>query len=69
MFQSVGTIEEMLTSLTHQMRIYLADMPRQVRGEIDLLRSDALPPSTAEVVLRDPTWPPERRIAPPAPPS
>ena len=52
-FQSVGTIEEMLTSLTHQMRIYLADMPRQVRGEIDLLRSDALPPSTAEVVLRD----------------
>jgi hypothetical protein len=53
LFQSVGTIEDMLTSLTHQMRIYLADMPRQVRGEIDLLRSDALPPSTAEAVLRD----------------
>ena len=52
-FQSVGTIEEMLISLTHQMRIYLADMPRQVRGEIDLLRSDAVPPSTLEAVLRD----------------
>jgi hypothetical protein len=52
-FQSVGTIEEMLVSLTNQMRIYLADMPRQVRGEIDLLRSDSLPPSTAEAVLRD----------------
>jgi hypothetical protein len=35
------------------MRIYLADMPGQVRGEIDLLRSDALPPSTVEVLLRD----------------
>jgi nucleoside-diphosphate-sugar epimerase len=40
-FQSVGTIEEMLTSLTHQMRIYLADLPRQVRGEIDLLQPGA----------------------------
>jgi hypothetical protein len=52
-FQSVGTIEEMLISLTHQMRIYAADLPRQVRGEIDLLRSDSLPPSTVESVLRD----------------
>ena len=52
-FQSVGTIEEMLISLTHQVRIYLADLPRQMRGEIDLLRSDALPPSAVEAVLRD----------------
>lgn len=52
-FQSVGTIEEMLTSLAHQLRIYAADVPRQVRGEIDLLRSDSLPPSTVESVLRD----------------
>jgi hypothetical protein len=52
-FQSVGTIEEMLTSLAHQLRIYAADLPRQVRGEIDLLRSDAVPPSTLESVLRD----------------
>ena len=44
-FQSVGTIEDMLISLTHQVRIYLGDLPRQVRGEIDLLRSDALPPA------------------------
>ena len=53
LFQSVGTIEEMLISLTNQMRIYLADMPKQVRGEVDLLRSDSLPPSTVEVLLRD----------------
>ena len=52
-FQSVGTMEEMLVSLTHQMRIYLADLPRQMRGEVDLLRSDALPPSAVEGVLRD----------------
>jgi len=42
--QSVGTIEEMMSSLSHQARIYLADLPRQIRGEIDLLRTDLLPP-------------------------
>ena len=42
-FQSVGTIEELLQSLAQQARIYLADLPKQVRGEIDLLRADALP--------------------------
>jgi hypothetical protein len=47
-FQSVGTIEDMLTSLAQQMRIYLADLPKQVRGEVDLLRSDTLPPSAVE---------------------
>ena len=52
-FQSVGTIEEMLVSLSSQLRIYAADLPRQVRGEIDLLRSDAVPPSTLDAVLRD----------------
>jgi len=52
-FQSVGTIEDMLTSLAQQMRIYLADLPKQVRGEVDLLRSDTLPPSAVEAVLRD----------------
>jgi len=43
-FESVGTIEEVLTNLSTQLRIYLGDLPRQVRGEIDLLRTDALPP-------------------------
>ena len=43
-FESVGTIEEVLTNLSTQLRLFLGDLPRQVRGEIDLLRSDALPP-------------------------
>src|SRR5262245_49080308 len=42
--QAVGSIEEMVNSLSQQARIYVADLPRQVRGEIDLLRSDVLPP-------------------------
>ena len=42
-FQSVGTLEELTVTLAQQARIYLADMPRQVRGELDLLRSDLLP--------------------------
>ena len=42
-FQSVGTMEELAIGLSQQARIYLADLPRQVRGEIDLLRSDVLP--------------------------
>jgi hypothetical protein len=42
-FQSVATVEELLVSLSQQVRIYMADLPRQVRGELDLLRSDMLP--------------------------
>jgi len=41
--ESVGTIEDLAISLSQQARIYLADLPRQVRGELDLLRSDMLP--------------------------
>ncbi len=44
MVQSVGTMEELAVSLSQQMRIYLGDLPRQVRGEVDLMRSDILPP-------------------------
>ena len=40
MFQSVGTMEELAISLSQQARIYLADLPRQVRGEVDLMRAD-----------------------------
>ena len=39
MFESVGTIEELAVSLSQQARIYLADLPRQVRGEVDLMRA------------------------------
>jgi hypothetical protein len=41
-FQSVGTMEELAISLSQQARIYLADLPRQVVGEVDLMRSDLL---------------------------
>ncbi len=41
-FQSVGTMEDLAVSLSQQARIYLADLPRQVRGEVDLMRSDML---------------------------
>jgi hypothetical protein len=44
MLQSVGTMEDLAVDLSHQARIYLADLPRQVRGEVDLMRSDILPP-------------------------
>ena len=44
MVQSVGTMEELAVSLSQQARIYLGDLPRQVRGEVDLMRSDILPP-------------------------
>ncbi len=40
--QSVGTMEEVAISLSQQMRIYLADLPRQMRGEADLMRTDML---------------------------
>jgi hypothetical protein len=38
------TIEELAVSLSQQARIYLADLPRQVRGEVDLIRLDMLSP-------------------------
>ena len=41
-FQSVGTLEELAVTLSSQMRIYLADLPRQVRGEVDLMRADIM---------------------------
>lgn len=41
--QSIGTMEDLALSLSQQARIYLADLPRQVRGELDLMRSDILP--------------------------
>ena len=52
-FQSVGTIEEVLQSLAQQARIYLADLPKQVRGEIDLLRADVLPTDTLATAQGD----------------
>jgi hypothetical protein len=52
-FESVGSIEEVLASLSTQLRIYLSDLPRQVRGEIDLLRADALPPDDFASMQRD----------------
>jgi hypothetical protein len=45
-FQSVGSMEQLLQSLAQQARIYLADLPKQVRGELDLLRADVLPTDT-----------------------
>jgi len=41
-FQSVGTIEELAVTLSQQARIYLADLPRQIQGEVDLMRSDLM---------------------------
>lgn len=43
MFQTVGTMEDLAVSLSQQARIYLADLPRQVQGEVDLIRADILP--------------------------
>ena len=40
--QSVGTMEDLAISLSQQARIYLADLPRQIRGEVDLMLSDML---------------------------
>ena len=42
MFQSVGTMEGLAIGLSQQLRIDLAELPRQVRGEVDLMRSDIL---------------------------
>jgi hypothetical protein len=51
--QSVGTMEELAFTLSQQARIYLADLPRQVRGEVDLLRSDVLPSETVASIQGD----------------
>ena len=47
--QSVGTMEELAFTLSQQARIYLADLPRQVQAEVELLRSDVLPPEERRV--------------------
>jgi hypothetical protein len=41
--QSVGTMEDLALSLSQQARVYMADLPRQLRAELDLIRSDLLP--------------------------
>ena len=51
--QSVGTMEELALTLSQQARIYLADLPKQVRGEVDLLRSDVLPAETVGSMQAD----------------
>ena len=51
--QSLGTIEELTSTLSQQLRIYLADMPRQIRGEADLMRSDMLSAQEFGPVLGD----------------
>jgi hypothetical protein len=52
-FQSVGTIEEVVSNLSQQGRIYLAELPRQVQGELDLLRSEVLPPERLDSLQSD----------------
>ncbi len=51
--QSVGTMEDLAVSLSQQVRIYLADLPRQVRGELELIRSDILPAEDVASMQRD----------------
>jgi hypothetical protein len=51
--QSVGTMEDLALSLSQQVRIYLADLPRQVRGELELIRSDILPAEDVASMQRD----------------
>lgn len=53
MFQTVGTMEELAIGLSRQARLYLADLPRQVGGEVDLMRSDVLPPETVASMQSD----------------
>lgn len=52
-FQSVGTMEDLMLGLSQQARIYLADMPRNVRGEVDLLRDEILPADTLASMQND----------------
>ena len=51
--QSIGTMEDVVLSLSQQARIYVADLPRQVKGELDLMRADILPAETLASVLGD----------------
>jgi hypothetical protein len=51
--ESVGTLEELAVSLSQQARIYLAELPRQVRGEVDLLRFDLLSPESVASMQSD----------------
>ena len=51
--QSVGTMEDVVLSLSQQARIYLADLPRQLRGELDLMRSDVLPDESVASMRTD----------------
>jgi hypothetical protein len=51
--QSVGTMEELAFTLSQQARIYLAELPRQVRGEVDLMRSDVLPAESVASMQAD----------------
>ena len=46
-------MEELAFTLSQQVRIYLADLPRQVRGEVDLMRADVLPPETMASMMGD----------------
>ena len=51
--ESVGTIEDLAVALSQQARIYLADLPRQVHGELDLMRSDLLPVEDVASIRND----------------
>jgi len=51
--QSVGTVEELAISLSQQARIYLADLPRQLRGEVDLMRLELLTSQDVAAVQGD----------------
>jgi hypothetical protein len=42
-----------MLGLSQQARIYLADMPRNVRGEVDLLRDEILPADTLASMQND----------------
>src|SRR4030095_10245700 len=53
MLESVGTMEELAISLSQQARIYLAELPRQVRGEVDLMRFDMLSPESVASMQSD----------------
>ncbi len=53
MLGAVGTLEELAVSLSQQARIYLADLPRQLRGEADLMRFDMLSSATVTSMRGD----------------
>ncbi len=52
-FQSVGGLEETLLDLSQHTQAYLNDLPRLVRGEVDLLRADVAPPDAVSGTLAD----------------